>query len=58
MKNGIRRPRQRHGPGAAELVVEEHGPFQMNAMEHVGEYVHADYVSPRTIGHKIWTIAL
>ena len=58
MKNGIRRPRQRHGPGAAELVVEEHGPFQTNAIEYVGENVHARYVGLRTIGHKIWTIAL
>jgi hypothetical protein len=58
MKNGIRRSRQRHGPGATELVVEEHGPFQTNAIEHVGENVHACYVTWRTIGHKIWTIAI
>jgi hypothetical protein len=44
--------------GAAELVAEEHGPFQTNAIEYVGENVHACYVSPWTIGHKIWTIAL
>jgi hypothetical protein len=36
----------------------EHGPFQTNAIEYVGENVHARYVGPRTIGHKIWTIAL
>ena len=54
MKDGIRRSRQRHAPGAAELVVEEHRPFQTNAIEYVGENVHACYVSPRTIGHKIW----
>ena len=41
MKDGIRGSRQRHGPGAAELVVEEHGPFQTNAIEYVGENVHA-----------------
>ena len=29
-----------------------------NAIEYVGKNVHACYVSPRTIGHKIWTIAL
>ena len=58
MKDGIRRSRQRHGPGAAELIVEEHGPFQTNAIEYVGENVHARNLSPRTIGHKIWTIAL
>ena len=58
MKDGIRRSRQRHGPGAAELVVEEHGPFQTNAIEYVGENIHAYNLSPRTIGHKIWTIAL
>jgi hypothetical protein len=38
--------------------VEEQAPFQTNAIEYVGENVHACYVSPRTIGHKIWTIAL
>jgi hypothetical protein len=58
MEDGIRRSRQRHASGAAELVVEEHGPFQTNAIEYVGENVHARYVSPRTIGHKIWTITL
>ena len=36
VKNGIRRPRQRNAPGAAELVVEEHGPFQTNTIEYVG----------------------
>ena len=58
MKDGIRCSRQRDAPGAAELVVEEHGPFHTNAIENVGENVHACYVSPRTIGHKIRTIAL
>ena len=33
-------------------------PFKTKAIEYVGENVHAGYVSPRTIGHKIWTIAL
>ena len=42
----------------AELVVEEHGPFQTNAIEHVGENVHACYLIRWTIGHKIRTIAL
>ena len=58
VKDGIRRPRQRHAPRAAELVVKEHGPFQTNAIEYVGENVHDCYLSPRTIRHKIWTIAL
>ena len=58
MKDGIRRSRQGHAPGAAELVVEEHGPSQMNAIEYVSENVHSWHVSPRTIRHKIWTIAL
>src|SRR5580704_5067046 len=58
MKDRIRRSWQGHAPGAAELVVEEHGPFQTNAIENVGENVHACYVGPRTIGHKIWTIGL
>ena len=43
---------------AAQLAVEEQGPFQTNAIKYVGENVHTCYVSPRTIGHKIWTIAL
>ena len=58
MKDGIRGSRQRHAPRAAELIVEEQRPFQTNAIEHVGENVHACHVSPRTIGHKTWTIAL
>ena len=40
MKDSIRRSRQRHAPGAAEFVVKEHGPFQANAIEYVGENVH------------------
>src|ERR1700722_13929328 len=28
-------------PGTAELVLEDHGPFQTNAIKHVGENVHA-----------------
>jgi hypothetical protein len=47
----------RFGCGA-ELIAEEHGPFQTNANEYVGKNIHAGYVSPWTIGHKIRTIAL
>jgi hypothetical protein len=41
VEHRIGKSRQRQTPGAAELVVEEQGPVQSNAMENVGENVHA-----------------
>ena len=41
MEHCIRKLGQRQTPGPAELVVEEHGSLQANAVKHVGENVHA-----------------
>jgi hypothetical protein len=58
VEHRIWKPRQRHTPGAPVLVVEQQGPTQANAIEHVGENVHARRLRPRTIGCKIRMIAL
>jgi hypothetical protein len=41
VEHRIWKPRQRHTPGVPELVVEQQGPTQANAIEHVSENVHA-----------------
>jgi hypothetical protein len=41
VEHRIGKSRQRQTPGAAELVVEEQGPVQANAIENVGQNVHA-----------------
>ena len=53
VEHRIWKPRQRHTPGVPELVVEQQGPNQANAIEHVSENVHACRLRPRTIGCKI-----
>ena|ERR1700736_5739145 len=58
VEHGIRKLWQRQAPGTAKLVMEQQGPLQANAIEHVSESVHAYYVDVRTIEHKIRTIAV
>jgi hypothetical protein len=41
VEDRIRKLRQRQTPGTAKLVVEQQGPVQANAIEHVGKNVHA-----------------
>ena len=46
VKQGVGARRQRQIPGMAELEVEEQRPAEANAIEHLGEDVHAADVSP------------
>src|SRR5271167_1937799 len=56
VEHRVREIRQRQTPGTAKLVVEQQGPTQANAVEHVSEDVHACRLLPRTVGYKLRTI--
>ena len=46
MKQSVGARRQLKMPGMAELEVEQQRPAETNAIEHLGEYVHAAEVRP------------
>src|SRR5271170_3253717 len=47
---------QRQTPGTAKLVVEQQGPAQADAVEHIGKDVHSRKPLQWTVGHKLRTI--
>jgi len=46
VKQGVGALRQLKMPGMAELEVKEQRPAETDAIEHVGEYIHAAEIRP------------
>ena len=56
MEQRVGARRQFQIPRMAQLEVEEQGPAEADAVEHLGEDIHAAIVVRWTVGHNTWTI--
>src|SRR5271156_1597874 len=56
VKDRVGKVRQRQTPGTSKHVVEQQGPTQVNAVEHIGKDVHSRKPLQWTVGHKLRTI--
>src|ERR1700728_1076487 len=56
MEQRVGARRQFQIPRMAQLEVEEQGPAEADAVEHLGEDIHAAIVVLRRVGHNTWTI--
>ena len=56
MEQGVGPLRQFQVPRMPQLEVEEQGSAEADAIEHLGEDVHAAMLVRWTVGHNTWTI--